>query len=354
MEPQAQLVTVTDLLKQLAGESCFGCLSLKMGSLEWEIALQRDCQIFATHSLDPIEKIDRHLRRLGFQNSAVTGEVREQVKERLSKNLKTLSRVEAECHTIQDLLEQGSVTTEEANDLCKQLTLESLESSFLLSGFQYQFLRVEFTDQAFQWPRLEVILHDFQSNLSAWQTLDPQIKTPYQRPHLSQSVERLSADQHQRLSKLLVGFSFRQLSVVLHQNELKIAQSLQPLIQQGIINLLEPHPPFDQLPSYRTVQSPRVSPKASGGEIYPWQGNPNGHGPVTPSLVKRIVCVDDSPTLLRIVQQYLGNNRVEIYPISDSLQALREIIRLKPNLILLDVGMPGLDGYKLCSRLLQK
>lgn len=43
-----------------------------------------------------------------------------------------------------------------------------------------------------------------------------------------------------------------------------------------------------------------------------------------------------------------GHNLV-IHTISDSLKALMKLTTLKPDLILLDVGMPNVDGYQLCS-----
>jgi twitching motility two-component system response regulator PilG len=37
--------------------------------------------------------------------------------------------------------------------------------------------------------------------------------------------------------------------------------------------------------------------------------------------------------------------------INDPLKALIQIMRIKPDIVLLDVGMPNLDGYELCSML---
>ncbi len=37
--------------------------------------------------------------------------------------------------------------------------------------------------------------------------------------------------------------------------------------------------------------------------------------------------------------------------INDPVKALMQVVRSKPDMILLDVGMPNLDGYELCSLL---
>ncbi|MEM8778051.1 MAG: response regulator, partial [Cyanobacteria bacterium P01_G01_bin.49] len=63
----------------------------------------------------------------------------------------------------------------------------------------------------------------------------------------------------------------------------------------------------------------------------------------------KLVCVDDSPTILREINRFLDQENLSVKAISDSTKALLEIIRFKPDIILLDVGMPGIDGYKLCQ-----
>jgi two-component system, chemotaxis family, response regulator PixG len=61
--------------------------------------------------------------------------------------------------------------------------------------------------------------------------------------------------------------------------------------------------------------------------------------------------VDDSPTILREINRFLDGDSFKVFPIVDSGTALMKIIRINPDIILLDVGMPTIDGYKLCSML---
>lgn len=73
----------------------------------------------------------------------------------------------------------------------------------------------------------------------------------------------------------------------------------------------------------------------------------------SPGVTKRhtVACIDDSPTVLSAINSFLDQEYFSIVMINDPLKALMQIIRCKPDLILLDVGMPNLDGYELCSLL---
>jgi two-component system, chemotaxis family, response regulator PixG len=261
--------TVTSLLEELVAQQSIGCLSIQIASVEWEIALQHGNRVFATHSLDPIEKLDRHLHRLSFQNRALTTELREQVKKRLSDSLKTLSKVEAECSTLRWLLDLACLQETEAEELYRRLTLESLESCLESSGFKHHYLKVELAEIAQQWPTLASVLEQCAEQAKTWRSLAPPILSPYQRPQLSEAGKNLSVEQQGRFSHLLIGFSFRQLSGLFNQDEVTIAQYLQPLILEGMVELLGPHSPYDQIP---LVQSnPRISAvhPSSGPEAAP-------------------------------------------------------------------------------------
>jgi two-component system, chemotaxis family, response regulator PixG len=64
-----------------------------------------------------------------------------------------------------------------------------------------------------------------------------------------------------------------------------------------------------------------------------------------------IACIDDSLTVLQAIDSFLDDKMFNVLMINNPVSALMQIIRNKPDLILLDVTMPSLDGYELCSLL---
>jgi len=64
-----------------------------------------------------------------------------------------------------------------------------------------------------------------------------------------------------------------------------------------------------------------------------------------------ILVVDDEPAILRLVSDYLKNVGFRILVSRDGESALERARYAHPDLILLDVVMPGLDGFETCRRL---
>jgi two-component system sensor histidine kinase/response regulator len=65
----------------------------------------------------------------------------------------------------------------------------------------------------------------------------------------------------------------------------------------------------------------------------------------------RILVVDDQPANLQIVGAVLGNLGCEIIPASDGATALKRVALRMPDLILLDLLMPGMSGCEVCVQL---
>ena len=68
---------------------------------------------------------------------------------------------------------------------------------------------------------------------------------------------------------------------------------------------------------------------------------------------KKIMVVDDSPTVRKLITGKLEKHGHTVVAAIDGMDALAKINEEKPDLILLDVTMPRLDGYQLCKLIRQ-
>lgn len=64
-----------------------------------------------------------------------------------------------------------------------------------------------------------------------------------------------------------------------------------------------------------------------------------------------ILVVDDTAENLRLLTNMLGEKGYEIRPVTNGRQALQAAERSAPDLVLLDINMPEMDGYEVCRRL---
>jgi CheY-like chemotaxis protein len=65
----------------------------------------------------------------------------------------------------------------------------------------------------------------------------------------------------------------------------------------------------------------------------------------------RVVIADDDPTVRALVSTTLKNFGFDIETVPDGTTALETIRRLKPDIAVLDVSMPGMDGYEVLAAL---
>jgi len=64
-----------------------------------------------------------------------------------------------------------------------------------------------------------------------------------------------------------------------------------------------------------------------------------------------ILVVDDEPPILELVRFTLEDEQIRVLEAGDGVQALETALAVRPDLILLDVQMPRLDGLEVCRRL---
>ncbi len=64
--------------------------------------------------------------------------------------------------------------------------------------------------------------------------------------------------------------------------------------------------------------------------------------------MKKILVVDDEPVQLRLVEQVLNSNGYGVVKAGSGEEAIRLVYEGKPDLVILDVLMPGIDGWQTC------
>ena len=66
---------------------------------------------------------------------------------------------------------------------------------------------------------------------------------------------------------------------------------------------------------------------------------------------KRILIVDDEEGIVKVVKMYLEHHRYEVITADDGQEGLEKTRTEKPDLIVLDLMLPKINGYKVCGLL---
>ncbi len=64
-----------------------------------------------------------------------------------------------------------------------------------------------------------------------------------------------------------------------------------------------------------------------------------------------VLYVEDDERLAQLTASYLGSHGLRVAVVSNGLDALPETMRIRPDVVLLDVMLPGIDGLEVCRRL---
>jgi DNA-binding response OmpR family regulator len=71
-------------------------------------------------------------------------------------------------------------------------------------------------------------------------------------------------------------------------------------------------------------------------------------------LSKRILVVDDETAIARLVQICLTMEGYEVATAHSGFEGLEQVAAKRPELVILDVMMPGMNGYEVCTELKSK
>lgn len=65
----------------------------------------------------------------------------------------------------------------------------------------------------------------------------------------------------------------------------------------------------------------------------------------------RVVYVEDDDRLARLTTQYLTSHKIEVHLVTRGDLAVAEVLRVRPDVVLLDLMLPGIDGIEVCRQI---
>lgn len=281
------------LLKKITSRTVTGCLQVFSTSGSWSIYIEEGKLIYACYSEKMFEPLYRNLQSLSQQISTLPQGIHEQLQAIFETGIENQSIPNPDYLAICWLVSQKYISPAQAAILIEQLALEVLESFLSLEEGSFEFIPDSFLDDMPKYCHLNLRL----------------------------LVEQCQNDGHDR--------PYPQTS----------SQVKQPR---------HPTPPVKTSSKVSEDHSATYSQRNKINNTYN-----NYQQPQTPVEKKlyTIFCIDDSPTVINTIKNYLDDQIFNVIGVTDSLNALMQILHAKPDIILLDVDMPNLDGYELCSLL---
>ncbi|MEH2059392.1 MAG: response regulator [Nostoc sp.] len=301
------------LLKKITGKSVTGCLQVFSTSGSWSIYMDEGKLIYACYSEKMFEPLYRNLQRLSQQISTLPNGIKEQLRAIFETGIENQAIPNPDYLAICWLVNQKYISPSQAAILIEQLALEVLESFLNLEEGSYEFIPESFLDDMPKFCHLNVRL----------------LVERCQMPRgVGVSVSEREASRREA--------AYRQTSPSSQSHPSQLFQ----------INELQP----------KAKTTPKL-PSTNGYKPAAYPINTNDHRgqriiqPPADKKIYTIFCIDDNPTILNAIKSYLDEQTFSVIGVTDSLKALMQIVRIKPDIILLDISMPNLDGYELCSLL---
>ncbi|WP_413199489.1 response regulator [Nostoc piscinale] len=310
-----QKIQPLSLLKKITSKSVTGCLQVFSTSGAWSIYIDEGKLIYACYSEKMFEPLYRNLQHLSEQISTLPYGIDAQLRTIFENGAGSQAIPNPDYLAICWLVNQKYISPTEAAVLIEQLALEVLDSFLSLEEGSYEFIPESFLDDMPKFCHLNLRLL---------------VERCQKR-----GKEGVYQDSSPYTESSSVGFNhqeFRSSTTVAQPSPFTTPTRTQP----------KPEP---QLPKINRYPSQATSPSHHNYQTH--------SSPSPEKKVYTIFCIDNSPALLNVVKNALDEQIFSVIGVTDSLKALMEILRTKPDIILLNVDMPDLDGYELCTLLRQ-
>ncbi|MBE9004495.1 response regulator [Fortiea sp. LEGE XX443] len=309
-----QKIQPLSLLKKITSKSVTGCLQVFSTSGAWSIYIDEGKLIYACYSEKMFEPLYRNLQRLSEEISTLPNGIDDQLKAIFENSVGSQAIPNPDYLAICWLVNQKYISPTEAAILIEQLALEVLETFLNLEEGSYEFIPESFLDDMPKFCHLNLRL----------------------------LVERCQKRGREGVYQDMSPYTESSTSPVNHQRLRSSKMSAQPSSFTYPPRPQSQPKPEPQLPKINRFASQPISSHHSYQPI---------SSASTEKKVYTIFCIDNSPAILNVIKNALDEQIFSVIGVTDSLKALIEILRTKPDIILLNVDMPDLDGYELCTLL---
>lgn len=248
-------------------------------------------------------------------------------------------------HILIMLLERSQITKTEAIKLIQARILEALFDIFQAETEGNLDCKITTVSTRFLWElglKVSVILLTIDNALNQvelewleWQKKGLINISPNKAPLIKNREFLAKHFTDKTYQKLLILFDgktpLRELANTLDRDILKLLLWLKTYVDQGFIELLE------------------VSDILTENDSIDWEDisiatNAN-------NVPKLIACIDDSLQICQIMEHIVVKSGYKFMAVQDPIKALHYLIKYKPDLIFLDLIMPVVNGYEICSQI---
>lgn len=297
-----QTIQPLSLLSKMTSKPATGCLQVFSPSASWSLYLEDGKLIYACYADKMFDLLYKNLHRLGQQIPTLNNGICKQLQVIFETGIENQAIPNPDYLAICWLVNQKYINSAQAGILIELLALEVLDSFLSLKEGSYELTPESFLDDLPKFCHLDLDLLVKHCQKQSGNQGD--VNSPEQQQGFQFFPSRSRPTQtEQKLAR---------------QNSTKAAEYSQRIVS----------------PNVNTTDNKRQKPQE-----------------LSEKKVYTIICIDDSPTVINAIKSFLDERLFSVVGVNDPLKALMQIIHIKPDIILLDIEMPNLNGYELCSLL---